>query len=157
MIYSEIKEIADRVVKLLAPCSDRIEIAGSIRRKKDDCGDIEVVYIPSKSGQWLAYDIIGMWRKIKGDAWGKYTQRMLPEGVKLDLFRAVPENWGHILAIRTGSADFSKALAARWVKKGYHSDGGMLRNSKGTIIPIPEEQVLFDLLALDWVDPERRH
>lgn len=36
-------EIAEKVKALLAPHCERIEIAGSIRRKKPDVKDIEIV------------------------------------------------------------------------------------------------------------------
>lgn len=39
-------EIAERIKELLAPYSERIEIAGSIRRKKPEVKDVELVAIP---------------------------------------------------------------------------------------------------------------
>lgn len=156
MNYAEIKPIADYHLERFRPFCDRIEIAGSIRRKSRECGDIEIVYTPNKKRQWEMYDIITCMRKVKGDAFGKYTQRIDSNGVKLDIFQARPENWGLILAIRTGSADFSKALASEWVRKGHHSKEGMLRNKRGEMIPMPEEVCLFELLGMDYIEPERR-
>ena len=43
------KKWADRIVEILAPHCDRIEIAGSIRRQKPTIGDIEVVCIPKQN------------------------------------------------------------------------------------------------------------
>jgi len=167
MYYDEIYPIACGVVAALRPYSDRIEIAGSIRRKCSECGDIEVVWTPSIKGQWSAYELINSWHKVKGDAHGKYTQRILPEGCKLDLFRATPENWGLIMAIRTGSAEFSHhTLACGWRKAGYISHEGMLYNMgggqdcalfrTGAPIPIKEEADLFNLIGINYIEPERR-
>ncbi len=39
-------EIAEKTKELLAPYCERIEIAGSIRRKKPEVKDIELVAIP---------------------------------------------------------------------------------------------------------------
>ncbi|NJD23354.1 MAG: hypothetical protein FIA82_11915 [Melioribacter sp.] len=97
-------------------------IAGSIRREKKESGDIEIVCMPKNIliddpermfTQTLVrhpefVKIINSLEKVKGDAEGKYTQRILPEGIKLDLFTATPDNWGYILAIRTGPEGFSK-------------------------------------------------
>ena len=157
MTYDEIYPIACRVLDALRPFSDRIEIAGSIRRKCRDCGDIEIVWIPNKHGQWPAYELIDTWRKVKGDSSGKYTQRILPEGVKLDLFRATPSNWGLIFAIRTGSAYFSHSiLASGWVRKGYKSEDGLLYNKSGMVVEVPEEADLFKLIGVKYLEPERR-
>lgn len=128
--------VAERVVAVLKPHCKRIEIAGSIRRKKTEVGDIEVVYIPKMSDMYKLVSIIDKWYKKKGDAFGKYTQRLIePEGIKLDLFRATEENWGFIFAIRTGSAEYSKHLADAWVKAGYRGEKGMLI-SQGKPVPV---------------------
>jgi DNA polymerase/3'-5' exonuclease PolX len=39
--------IADELVAMLLPFCDRIAIAGSLRRRKPDVGDIEILYIPT--------------------------------------------------------------------------------------------------------------
>ena len=47
MKYEEALKIAEEVKALLAPHCLRIEIAGSIRRKKPEVKDIEIVAYPS--------------------------------------------------------------------------------------------------------------
>ena len=96
-------------------------------------------------------------QKVKGEPTGKYTQRILPEGIRLDLFIANEKNWGLIFAIRTGSVDFShKTLACGWVKKGYHSKDGKLIDKQGREIVLREERDLFDLIGIPFVKPELR-
>jgi len=159
--------IAERIRAELAPHCERIAIAGSIRRRKLEVGDIEIVCIPKTVRTGLFNDElerspefchpVNRWPAVKGQATGKYTQRILPEGIKLDLFTACRCNWGLILAIRTGSAEFSKhRLAARWSQLGYKSVGGMLTR-KGTTHAVREEQHLFTLLGIPWTDPEARN
>lgn len=154
--------IAEEVKALLAPHCERIEIAGSIRRRKLEVGDIEIVAIPKpydvglfESGIAL---VVNQWEKVKGELPCKYTQRILPEGIKLDLFFAMPDNWGLIFAIRTGSADYShKVLAAGWVKAGYKSVDGMLTDREtGLTRVVPDEKELFRLAGVEWIPPERR-
>lgn len=102
-------------------------------------------------------ETVNQWEKIKGNPDGKYTQRLLPEGIKLDLFMATEMNWGLIYAIRTGSAEYShQVLATGWVKAGYKSVGGYLRDSSGKKIPTREERELFDLIGIPWLEPEKR-
>ena len=166
MRLDEARAIAERVLAELAPHCERIEIAGSIRRGKPEVGDAEIVCIPRTRTSGLFGDIterdpafcraVDQWDRIKGTSHGKYTQRRLPEGISLDLFTATPENWGLILAIRTGSAEFSHSvLAAGWVRRGYHSSGGMLHRG-ATLVEVREERELFELVGIEWVDPAQR-
>jgi len=156
--------IAFEVMELLKPHCHRIGIAGSIRRLKPDVKDIEIVAIPKPYEIGLFESgiatIINKWKKIKGDLqYGKcrYTQRILPQGIVLDLFMAEPGNWGLIYAIRTGSADYShKVLGAAWVKAGYHSKDGYLHQGN-TRFNVCEEKDLFERIHLKWVDPQFRN
>jgi len=160
MKYEEALKIAENVKQQLAPHCERIEIAGSIRRKKPEVKDIEIVVIPKPYDVGLFENgitpIVNQWEKVKGELPCKYTQRILPEGIKLDLFFAEHDNWGNTFAIRTGSADFShKWLASEWVSQGYKSEGGHLYKD-GERIAIREEEDLFKLLHIPYVEPEGR-
>ena len=160
MNYQQALQIAERVKQELLIHCERIEIAGSIRRKKQEVKDIEIVAIPKpyqvglfKSGIAI---IVDKWKKVKGELPCKYTQRILLVGIKLDLFFATETNWGHILAIRTGSAEYShKVLAVGWVKAGYKSIDGMLTKNNQPI-EIREEIDLFNLINLKYQPPEER-
>ena len=100
--------------------------------------------------------VVNRWQKVKGQLPCKYTQRILPEGIKLDLFFAEPENWGLILAVRTGSAGYShQVLAKGWVKKGYKSINGYL-TKEGRKYDVREEKDLFNRIGLPWCDPQFR-
>ena len=89
MEYSKAILIAEKVKAELAPHCERIEIAGSLRRKKEFVGDIEIVAIPKDYEIGLFESgiatVINKWPKLKGELPCKNTQRMLPEGIKLDL------------------------------------------------------------------------
>jgi len=154
-------EIAENVKSALTPHCDCIEIAGSIRRRKALVKDIEIVAIPKPYETGLFESgiatVVNQWPRLKGELPCKYTQRLLPEGIKLDLFFAEPGNWGLILAIRTGSANYSyNVLAKRWVKNGYHSKDGYL-HMDGKRIEVPTELKLFNLAGMMYVTaPELR-
>lgn len=153
--------IALATVEQLRPHCDRIEIAGSIRRRKEMVKDIEIVAIPKPYSTGLFESgiatVVNQWAKVKGDLPCKYTQRILPEGIKLDLFLAEPGNWGNIFAIRTGPADYShKILATRWVQRGFKSVEGFLSRA-GKKYEMREEIDLFNLVGLPYVEPENRN
>ena len=164
----EAQHIAAEVLSVLAPHCERIEIAGSIRRRKPEVGDIEIVAIPKTCPLGLFADtdpiaipefcdIVNRWPAIKGKPTGKYTQRVLPDDIILDLFIARQENWGLIFAIRTGSAAYSHhVLASAWCRAGYHSMDGMLVKGFHKV-PVREERDLFTLIGLPWAEPWQRN
>lgn len=156
--------IAAALREELAPHCHRIEIAGSIRRRKPDPRDIELVAIPKPYDVGLFASgialVLGQYQVLKGTLPCKYTQRRIPRQdeppVKLDFFTATPENWGLIFAIRTGSADYSHRLAQAWVARGYHSVNGMLHRGDRPIA-VPEESDLFRICGMEYAEPFLRH
>ncbi|MCX6753734.1 MAG: hypothetical protein NTV03_01615, partial [Candidatus Nomurabacteria bacterium] len=50
---AEAMRIAEALLEELKPHCARIAVAGSVRRKKADCGDIELVAIPKPYGTGL--------------------------------------------------------------------------------------------------------
>src|ERR687885_1649455 len=113
--------IAAAIVADLAPSCARIQVAGSVRRRKEVVGDIEIAAIPRYAPAGLFGDCTAnlLWEHLhasdtyrftKGDhPAGRHYQLSLPmhADVQLDLFLARPDNWGLTLLVRTGSAAFS--------------------------------------------------
>lgn len=161
MKYLAALKIAGEVKAALAPHCDRIEIAGSIRRKCAECGDVEIVAIPKpydSAGMFVTgiATVINEWEKVIGELPCKYTQRLHPSGIKLDIFFADRINWGYVFAMRTGPAEYSKTvLAYGWRKQGYTGAEGYLRYG-GRIQPVLEETDLFNLIKIPYCSPEAR-
>jgi DNA polymerase/3'-5' exonuclease PolX len=158
------KKLANDVVELLSPHCHRIEIAGSIRRQKEFIGDIEIVAIPKPYQVGLFEDglaeVVNQWQKVKGELkYGvcKYTQRILPSGISLDLFFAEEDNFGNILLIRTGDWEFSKKfVGVALTKRGYKQEDGFLKHN-GKIISCKEEGDLFVKAGIEYILPENRN
>jgi DNA polymerase/3'-5' exonuclease PolX len=135
--------IAEEVRALLAPACERLEVAGSIRRKRPDVGDVELVAVPKTAPALL--DLFGtavgerdllhercerlleagtLAHRLGGDgkrAFGPRFKRLLYRGpagtLPLDLFSVrAPAQWGAIFAIRTGPAGFTNRLVASRVR-----------------------------------------
>lgn len=176
------QQLANAVRDELAPGCVRIEIAGSIRRRKPDVGDLELVAIPKRSGGLFddqsaldpilaALEGTGRFRRIKGG--DKYKQfEVVKAGVKLDLFLCEPETWGCCFLIRTGPASFNERLVLNQRRGGLCPDD-MAFNSlrvwsgarrvdaavhleKAVPLETPEEKDVFAALGLAWVEPWRR-
>lgn len=174
MILTNAQLIASIWIEKLKPFCDRIEIAGSIRRKKPEVKDIEIVCIPkmidmpdlfNRKVIARAVDFVqalsgepGKVIRVSGDPrQGKYIKLFMEEQqINIDVFIATPDNWGYIYAIRTGCAEFShRVLGAHWTRSGYHGNEGMLCDDHGPV-PVREEKDLFQMIGLDWIEPEHR-
>lgn len=159
MKLEEIKEIAERYKDILEPYCKRIEIAGSIRRKKPECRDIELVIIRDMDKIEELKKLTHKWYRVKGDITGRYTQRVLVDiQVKLDIFIAVDDgsNWGNIYLIRTGNWKFSRfMMGIRAPQVGLkHREGYLWKGN--TRFNCYEEQDVFDTLNMDFLEPEGR-
>jgi DNA polymerase/3'-5' exonuclease PolX len=137
MRLNQAKDIAIAIGKRLQPFTDRINIAGSIRREKPDVKDIEIVclphYVDGAQGSFFADAVAekvisqnyvqvvkSLGKVIKGKPGGRYMQIELPQGINLDLFMPDTDDYFRQYAIRTGSAEYShKTIAAAWFKKGW--------------------------------------
>ena len=114
---AEAEEIASRVVEKLMPYCQRIEIAGSIRRRKAEIGDIEIVAEPKMIRDLFDVPVL---QAIPTENLGlvvknglRYKQVLLTEKIYLDLFIVHPlAQLGVILAIHTGSTKFSHKLVS---------------------------------------------
>ena len=175
MILSEADSCAGHVLDCLRLHCERIEIAGSIRRREKSVGDIEIVCIPKTIpiGDDLFGEnitkrtpsfskVVNGFAHIKGDAdVGLFMQRALvdemgdPE-INLDIFTATLENWGGIFAIRTGAKEFSHhCLAKRAHKFGMRFQGGFLTKD-GEKLRSEDEGQIFAQLQMPRIAPEFR-
>lgn len=174
--YAQALPLAQEVVGKLRPYCHRIEIAGSLRRQRPEVGDLEIVAIPKYQVGLLGPDykqpsaldlffeghevplIIGgkMYKKGQRERQKRFRYR----GYQVDLFLAVPENWGLIYWLRTGSEPFGKwcVTLKGWggaMPPGMQSkDGFLWRN--GEQINTPEEVDFFNELGLPFIPVEMR-
>jgi DNA polymerase (family 10) len=157
MILSDAIPLSLELLDIFRPVCRRIEIAGSIRRKAKEVGDIEVVAQLDPAHLYDYARILSQYRVTKGGPKMKlvyFEYRFM----SVNLFTADRDNWGAILTVRTGSAAFSRdVLAAGWVKAGYHSQDGHLRAANGERVPVREERDLFELIGVPWLEPEERN
>jgi DNA polymerase/3'-5' exonuclease PolX len=179
---------ADDVLELLAPACERIEVAGSIRRGAADVGDVEIVCVPTLHFQTdLFGDLVETahnqldkltahlvdkgkleYRLDKNArrAWGSRHMRayLVARGAlfPVDIFAVLPPaTWGVIFAIRSGPAEFSKALVSQRdhggaLPAGWKVKDGQLLVGDGQLIDTPEEAHVFAALGLPWIPAGER-
>lgn len=134
--------LAEKVAMALAPGCDRIQVAGSIRRREPTVGDIEVVAIPRVNAglfsggvhlDGVLDELTRSERLLPGSANGeKFKQFGIPsvDGLMLDLFLVSADTWGVQLAIRTGPREFSTALVTERSRGGLLRDGLIVREGR---------------------------
>jgi DNA polymerase/3'-5' exonuclease PolX len=162
MKLEQARQIAGKVMELLAPQCVRIEIAGSIRRGEPEVGDIEIVAVPGEFADAILPTLLPGAKFIKNGS--RYKQIALPPesgGINLDLFLVrPPAQWGVLFTIRTGPADFSHWIVTRRCFGGRLpsncrvQDGQVFRY--GFSLPMPEEEDFLWLLDLEGVTPAER-
>lgn len=177
----------------------RWEIAGSIRRRATTIGDVEHVIIPEFGDVYLDGSLFPtrmslLWYHLDslvrakvgldkhyygatGPRWGEKYRGVDFRGFNHEIFTADENNWGNILTIRTGPAEFSQRLVSRlhhhwrrqhegylyicqpcdWCVEGSpctHCDGTHLIPE--TLMPVPNEVDYFAAAGMEWIEPEAR-
>ena len=168
------------LAEMLRPFCERIEIAGSIRRKRSYVKDIELLCV---SKVWSSQDLGGLATngyeldlkldelvvdgsvlKKRPNKAGRYTygeqNKLLthvPSGIPVDIFSVPPTNWGMALVVRTGPKEMNIRMMARFKELGMrgHAYGGVT-DQEGTELRCPDEETVFRLLGWTWIPPEER-
>jgi DNA polymerase/3'-5' exonuclease PolX len=133
----EAQVIAEELVGLLRPATIRLEVAGSIRRKRAEVGDLDIVAIPRLHAR-VVQDLFGQ-EVIEGDqvdelnercnalvadgalapvrnakgnpaAWGPQLKRAEYHGLPVDILATSWDCWGVAMLLKTGPWEFSKRL-----------------------------------------------
>lgn len=167
---SEIEPFDQLLAKYL---KDDYVIAGSYRRQKPDCGDIDV-FTRRKCVQNLISKLESLGYDIDTLAIGptKYMGfiRLTKDGLmrRLDIMYVPPEQYSFAINYFTGSKEHNVKMRANALKLGYtlnehrieHTDGSPVTASeikakigKSQII---EERDLFDFLDMKWLPPHKR-
>lgn len=114
--------IAETVKKLLSPHCDRIEIAGSIRRRKPHVNDIDMVLVPKPHAALTINAVLCSLGILKLDGHDIKRIHLAEHHIDLDLYLATPATWATLLLIRTGSKDNNITLCTLARRRGWHPD-----------------------------------
>lgn len=183
MKYPIAKKYADQIVEWLRPFCERIEIAGSVRRGKAECNDVDVVVIPRVA---QARDLFGTEtsrrnllaeelrnyvteNQARGASWLRsrdgvttasstnfYLQ--LPK-CELNVFCAEEANFGAVWLTYTGSRE-----ANLWMIERAKTVGLVWSAKKGVGKELPDgmgwvgktEQEIYRALKMPYVEPPDR-
>lgn len=176
------RDLAHNVLYLINPACQQTTVAGSIRRGKPEVKDIELVAEPyydhsppnlfgeagaqtsrleEKIAELVGSGQLAFDKQTKRNG-PKYKRLCLPgHEMAIDLFIANAANWGNILAIRTGDADFSRALVTSRVFGGLmptdmRQKDGMLWRGSQPVECFTEEDFFMHLGLFEIPPPSER-
>ncbi|MBI4024812.1 MAG: hypothetical protein HY360_07500 [Verrucomicrobia bacterium] len=178
--------IVRALLPFLQPHCQRLIVAGSLRRRKSEVGDIEILYIPkfgkvSDPGdlfdspiemnemdrvldQLLADGIIAKRLNVKDSTtWGNQNKLATHQysGIPVDLFATNEICWHNDLVCRTGGAQsniqIAQAAQARgWQWKPYSPGFSRQCGLDVEVHKVLNEQEVFNFVNLPYLEPWER-
>lgn len=171
MELQKARAIAEELLELLRPACERVEIAGSIRRRRQDCGDVELLCIPKFDGlidlldqklKWLiGIHSLEYRHNKKGSITYGPKNKLLSHadsGIGVDIFSTDERCWPVALVVRTGPKESNIAIATAAQRRGWHLEAyGPGFDTPEGLIRCKSERDVFELVGLPYKEPwERR-
>jgi len=152
-----------------APHVDRLEVAGSYRRRKETVGDIDLLARADEGGAEVVEYFTSFPGAVRIEAAGDTKGNIvLPSGLSIDL-RVIPsESYGAAMHYFTGSKEHNVRVRTMAVKKGLRvnewgvfripegADPDDLGKTDGEHIGGETEEEVFAAVDLPWIPPELR-
>jgi DNA polymerase (family X) len=160
LILSRAEEIAQELAAALAERAGpgtEVLIAGSVRRQADSVKDLDLVATSTAPAQ-LAAQLATLEQIESVSSAGAAGARGLNHaGIPVELRIAAPEQRGNLLQHLTGSGAHNAALREIAVRRGLHlSEYGVLDDAGGLTRTCAEEQEVYGLVGLPYIEPELR-
>jgi DNA polymerase/3'-5' exonuclease PolX len=184
--YATALAVALELVNRLKPYCGRIEIAGSLRRKKREVGDVEILYVPTFTQ--IAASLFGdvenvpdteeiidhmtedgtlVMRPNKAGAfaWGPKNKLAIhvPTGIPVDLFATSEDCWWNALVCRTGGLENNLKITQAAQRQGWSFEayGSGFRKpakglGKGEHYQTTSEEDVYKFLGLPYLQPDER-
>jgi DNA polymerase (family X) len=151
-------DIAEKIKEKLSkfPYVQKIDISGSLRRRKETIGDVDIIVAsknPDKVKEYFA-NIDNVEQVL---AQGPTKSSIRAEGMQIDL-RVIPEKmYGAALLYFTGSQQHNIALRRIALKKGLKlSEYGIFNKKTNQILAGKTEEECYKKLGLNYINPELR-
>ncbi|MDP8948808.1 MAG: DNA polymerase/3'-5' exonuclease PolX, partial [Actinomycetota bacterium] len=158
MLLDEASALAEHMLNFVLshPSTVRAEIAGSLRRRKETIGDLDLV-AASTDQRTLADAFAEAPFVDEVLAHGPTKVFITCGGVEVDLRIVKPEAFGSLLHHFTGGQAHNIALRERAVKMGMNiSEYGLAKEGTGDYKPVATEEEIYARLGLSYIPPELR-
>jgi DNA polymerase (family 10) len=152
--------LAAKVVVAIDELCEKIQVVGSLRRRRSVVHDIDLVVIPKQ--------LLGAWQLIANRLHARLKMQKVKMGPKLmtykfegrtftvDVYRATRKTWGVLQLIRTGSTQHNIKMCnhARSLGMMLSAADGVIKD--GEVIASRTEEDIFEALNMPFVEPEKR-
>jgi DNA polymerase (family X) len=159
MLLSDVLPIAEELAAALRqhPAADRVEVAGSARRRADTCKDIDLIATAEDPGalaeQLAEHPLIS----AAGSPGRNGTRALTHNGIPVDLRIVAPDAFGNLLQHFTGSATHNVQLREDAVSRGFSvSEHGVTETESGEVHRCGSEEKVYELLGYSYIEPELR-
>ena len=177
--------VARELCAALKPVTDRLLVAGSLRRRKGTVGDVEILFVPRFEDrpdpgdlfgkpahmnlaaltleEWLATGRLSKRLNANGGSmWGEQNRLAVHvvSGIPVDFFQARAANWWNLVVCRTGSAESNIRICSAALRRGWKWDpygAGFYDRLTGDLVcRTSSEADVFESLGLRCVEPWER-
>jgi DNA polymerase (family 10) len=159
VLLSHLLPIAEELAAALRehPASDRVEVAGSARRRTETCHDIDLIATatdPVALAEVLTEHPLAAKAGSAGESGARITTH---NGIAVDLRIVPPDAYGNLLQHFTGSAEHNIELRERAVRMGLSvSEHGITETESGDVARYASEEQVYERLGLAYIEPELR-
>lgn len=139
------------------PAAERVELAGSARRRVDAVKDLDIIATASDPAA-LTSALGGLPEIESASTPGPNAARgRTHTGLLVDLRVVEPESFGNLLQHFTGSQAHNVALREAAVRRGLHvSEYAILDDASGETLRCATEEEVYERLGLAFPEPELR-
>ncbi len=158
-LLGDILPVAETIKKRLAalPATQEISLAGSIRRKKETIGDVDILAASDEPEKIMAaFCELPEIDRILGRGPTK-SSIVLTSGVQVDLRVVNKDQYWTALQYFTGSKAHNIAMRRRALERNWKlNEYGVTNLSDGKMLPGKSERDLYRMLDLPYIEPEMR-
>jgi DNA polymerase (family 10) len=147
----DVKKVAVEIARYLKRYCKKIEIVGSIRRKKLNPGDVDIVLVPKDVDKLTE----AMRKKGKFVQGGEHESTWKVEGVTVELYYTVPEEWGAALLAYSSKKGSGIGLRIVAKRKGLKLNNHGLFKGKKRIAGKTEREI-YKALGRSYKEPWER-
>jgi DNA polymerase (family X) len=159
MLLSDVLPVAEELAAALRehPDADRVELAGSARRRAETCKDIDLIATAEDpkalATELAAHPLISS----AGTPGANGVRALTHNGIPVDLRVVAPDAFGNLLQHFTGSAAHNIRLREDAVSRGYSvSEHGIAEAESGEVHRCATEEAVYERLGYSYIEPELR-
>jgi DNA polymerase (family 10) len=135
----------------------RVSLAGSIRRKKETIGDVDILAASTRPDEVMEVfaTLPGVSRVLARGT--TKTSVVLATGVQVDLRVVEDKHFGAALQYFTGSKEHNIALRKLAIARNWRlNEYGLVDLATGRVVAGEDEAGVYRALDLPWIEPELR-